>query len=124
MVAVRGGSGPRGRPRGPIEMRAICRIADAPTGPVTTEMQRSSSSSPPPDGLMTKGHGPVQPSWGNPNRAAMVPTTTSTAAVMAWADDFVQKRHDEIGKCSSQYLTKFLFLALFVLPSKAHRTVH
>jgi hypothetical protein len=47
VVVVRGASGPWGRPRGPMEMRAVWRIAGAPTEPVTTEMWRSSSSSSP-----------------------------------------------------------------------------
>jgi hypothetical protein len=41
----------------------------------------------------------------------------------AWVDDFVQKRHNEIDKCSSQHLTEFLFCDLSLLPSKAHRVV-
>jgi hypothetical protein len=45
VVAVRGASGPKGRPRGPMEMRAFWRIIGAPTRPVTTVMRRSSSSS-------------------------------------------------------------------------------
>jgi hypothetical protein len=48
VVAVRGASDPWGQPRGPMEMRAIRRITDASTGPVTTEMQRLSFSSSPP----------------------------------------------------------------------------
>jgi hypothetical protein len=47
MVVVHGASDPWGRPRGLIEMHAIWRITDTPTGPVTTEMWRSSSSSSP-----------------------------------------------------------------------------
>jgi hypothetical protein len=70
MVVVHGASGPWGRPHGLMEMRAVRRITDSPMGPVTTEMWHSSSSSrpSPPNGLMMKGHGPVQPSWDNPNR--------------------------------------------------------
>jgi hypothetical protein len=45
MVAVLRASGPWGRPLGPMEMRVVQRIAGAPTGPVTTEIWRSSSSS-------------------------------------------------------------------------------
>jgi hypothetical protein len=48
VVAVRGASGPWGRPLGPMEMRVIRRITGAPMGPMTTKMRRSSSSSPPP----------------------------------------------------------------------------
>jgi hypothetical protein len=43
--SVRGASGPWGQPRGLMEMRAIRQVAGAPTGPVTTVMRRSSSSS-------------------------------------------------------------------------------
>jgi hypothetical protein len=73
VVAVCGASGPWSWPRGPIEIRTIRRITDAPTGPVTTVMRRpSSSSSPPPpplDSMMTIARAPVQPGWGNaPNR--------------------------------------------------------
>jgi hypothetical protein len=28
------------------------------------------------------------------------PGTTTTVAAMAWAGDFMQKRYDEIGKCT------------------------
>jgi hypothetical protein len=51
LVVVLGANGPWGRPRGPMEMRAVRRIASAPTGPTITEMQRSSSSSSPPSSL-------------------------------------------------------------------------
>jgi hypothetical protein len=46
VVMVRGASGPWGRPRGPMEMCAVRRIADASVGPVTTKMRPSSPSSP------------------------------------------------------------------------------
>jgi hypothetical protein len=46
VVMVRGASGPWGRPREPMEMCAIRRIAGALVGPVTTKMRRSSPSSP------------------------------------------------------------------------------
>jgi hypothetical protein len=45
VVAVLGASGPWGRPRGLMKMHAVRRITGAPTGPVTTEIWRSSSSS-------------------------------------------------------------------------------
>jgi hypothetical protein len=38
----------------------------------------------------------------------MAPATMTSVAAVAWAGDFVQKRDDEIGKCSSQHLTVFL----------------
>jgi hypothetical protein len=71
LVAVLGASDPWGRPLGPMEMRVVRCITGAPTGSVTTEICRSSSSSSPspsPDGPMTMGHGPMQPGWDNPNR--------------------------------------------------------
>jgi hypothetical protein len=45
VVAVRDASSPWDQPSGPMEIRAIWRIANAPTGPVTTVMWRASSSS-------------------------------------------------------------------------------
>jgi hypothetical protein len=43
--SIRGTSGPWGRPLGPMVMRAIRWTADTPTGPVTTVIRRSSTSS-------------------------------------------------------------------------------
>jgi hypothetical protein len=43
--SVRGASGPWGRPLGPMVMRAIRRVTNAPTGPVTTVIRHSSASS-------------------------------------------------------------------------------
>jgi hypothetical protein len=64
-VSVSGASGPWGRPRGPMEMRAVQRIVGAPTGPVTTVMRCSSSSSSlassSPDGSMMRDLGLMQP---------------------------------------------------------------
>jgi hypothetical protein len=61
VVAVLGANGPWGRPHGPMEMHAVRRITDAPTGLVTTEMRHSSSSSSPPssslDGPMVRARG-------------------------------------------------------------------
>jgi hypothetical protein len=52
-----------------MELRVVQRITSAPTGPVTTEIgHATSSSSPPPNDSMTKGHRLVQPGWDNPNR--------------------------------------------------------
>jgi hypothetical protein len=64
VVVVRGTSGPWGRPRGPMEICAVQCIVGAPTGSVTTVMQRvmsSSSSFSPPDDSMTRAHASVQP---------------------------------------------------------------
>jgi hypothetical protein len=41
--------------------------------------------------------------------ATVAPATMTTAVVVAWANDFVQKRPDEIGECSSRHVTEFLF---------------
>jgi hypothetical protein len=46
------------------------------------------------------------------DRTTMAPTITMTAAAMVWVVDFVQKRHDEIGKHSCWHLTEFLFFDL------------
>jgi hypothetical protein len=53
VVAVHGASGPKGWPRGPMEMRAFWRIIGAPTRPVTTVMRWLSSSSSPSSSPLT-----------------------------------------------------------------------
>jgi hypothetical protein len=70
--SVRGANGPWGRPLGPMVMHVVRWIAGAPTGLVATMMRCSSASSSlpslPPECPMMRGLGPVQPSWGKPNR--------------------------------------------------------
>jgi hypothetical protein len=38
--------------------------------------------------------------------------TMTTTAMMAWVDDFVHKRHSEIGKRTRWHLTEFLLFNL------------
>jgi hypothetical protein len=37
----------------------------------------------------------------------VAPTTMTTTTAVAWANNFVQKRHDEIGKCTIWHLIEF-----------------
>jgi hypothetical protein len=46
------------------------------------------------------------------NCVAVAPATTMITAVVTWVSDFMQKRHDEICKCTSRHFAEFLFFDL------------